>query len=470
MQNFISRNAKDLRRILLYATLLLFILFIKLFIEQSHFSPLIYLVLSAIFIIPECISEYKPEYMGWIIANRIAMVGGVLFICIAIGSLCFYRHPIHSDQWMTFEAQKDLLRTVIQGLILGLTGRMLFTHLSYQLIEAKGVFTSKVLILFIYMAFLVILPLRHSYLRCPLFISFGIGFVIHYVARASERRNARHVKLRNNLLSMVTSDNAIGLLAIEEKIIKLFAYRRWQALRRLLRTTGNETAKIFFVRVAMHTILHEHDTVLLMLEEIEANRPDWYEENRHYLLLLRALNRYHRKPGTHLAGSEIFDDLAVALSMSPECVLSNATLAFLSANNDQQPEKALWLIEHAMALYEQQEAHPEPASFIIGMIESCTYIFLMDIYGYVLLRNGRLRLARTLLLQCVHHEAYYAATYLHLAEWYIEYYGKNKHRNEHWKKAAKLCLYIALYTERLDARRGFVSKTGEKARAILRTL
>ncbi len=242
---------------------------------------------------------------------------------------------------------------------------------------------------------------------------------------------------------------------------------------------------LFFIKVSMYTCLRQYNTALTLLSEKEKEAPAWFIKNEHLFRLHRALNKLMRTGNDAYIRNvdQITQDFIFAIHRDPHCVVSNALYALhlanaivldttdpttIASNNRIGPE-ALKHITQALKNYEQRDRISHPLSMIAGMTVSCTYTFLLDIYGYVLLKTGSPRLAKIQFIQCLYQCPSHADTYLHLAEWYLEQ-GRHSKNGEQWKKAAKLNLYIAIYLERLEAKDGNESQTAEKARKILESL
>lgn len=467
------------RKPLLYITL---IAVIKLFIEEHHFSLFTYILLSLFFIIPELISEYKPEYLAFFFVQRRLLVGIVLLLC-TLPSVYFYsRYPFPDDFFIdNFAAIKYMLSVLLQGGIVGLVTRMLVLSTFYQMIRARDVYISKVLILVVYTVFLTMLPVKYMYFISFYILGFGLGFLIHYLSRISERRNASYSRLRQNLLSMIESlkKEAKYKLTLEEnKAVNQYANQKWGKLNRLLNLPESEV--LFFIKLCMHRKLHQYNAALYLLDEKERQRPDWYKRNEQFFYLHRALNQNDKtdnKDDVEIKAT-IIGDLRRAVKIDHSCLLSNASLALKLANEiDLDSEKecdcskkkeAIKYILRAMNIYEERDKEPRIISFATGMTIPFTYSFLLDTYGYILLKNGNLRFAKALLIQCLYQDPSFSASYLHLAEWYKEYY-KN-HMNENWIKAARLSLYIAIYNEKVNNKGGNESFISDKAKKILNSL
>ena len=463
------------------------VLLLKVFVEAHHFPTLVYLVLSLPFIIPELLGEYRPDYLAWVFVNRKIIVCGVMLFFICLAAVSYSKYPYPAAITHSLDANKSLLREILVGLGLGMITRMLLTHLSYQLIRDKDDFGSKILILLAYMAFLIMLPLNYRYYLCPFFFACGIGFFVHYLTRHSERKNAGHSKLQRNIIqkmSTLTMANSYRLTSIEEQAIRDYAHRRWIRLRKLL-TMNPETEILFFIKLCTLTRLQEYDSALALLSDKESEHPAWYEANEHFFQLHRALNKF-RKTGNneHLRDvDEISADFLSAIKGDKHCLVSNALLALKQANDIDQgatDSKTIALniekgaiarrhIDQALKNYEQRERSVHPVSLLTGMAIPVTYSFLLDIYGYVLLKNDMVKLAKIQFIQCLYQDPSFSSTYLHLAEWYVRYYKNEKH-SEKWKKAVKLNLYIAIFNERLYTRNGNESIIAEKARKILESL
>src|SRR5688572_18037112 len=108
---------KIVRKILLYVAL---ISVIKLFIQVHHFSLLTHIALSLVFIVPEYLSEYRPEFMGYIIARRGSQIYIVLSTSMFFAALFYFNFPFPADFFDDLpHAAKSIFATMIQGAMLG---------------------------------------------------------------------------------------------------------------------------------------------------------------------------------------------------------------------------------------------------------------------------------------------------------------------------------------------------------------
>lgn len=488
MRERFENNWNKVRKWILYIGLLLVV---KLFLHDHHFTTGIYIIFSSMFIIPELISEYRPECLAYLVVNRKMLAISILLVFNAAAAYCYLQYPLPPGTYgSTFEAMRYSGSSLLQGATIGLVTRMLVVHTFHQLIRARDAFIAKVLILAVYAAFLLLLPLRHKHF-IPFYLSgFSLGFFAHYLARVTERKSAIYSRLRQNLLSMVESIKRGGTYTLsteEEAAINLYARQQWGKLQHLLNRLLNKTARpiqdtevLFFIRLSMLRKLHRYGEAINAINEKKMENPVWYKKNEHFFYLHRALNLNENQGSKEnpKRRHEVLNDIIQAVRINEQCLLSNATLALMLANDidDDHPKEcddnkksgSLKFIWRAMNIYEENEHSPKIISLVTGFYIPFTYSFLLDSYGYVLLKNGKLRFAKALFIQCLEQDPSFSASYLHLAEWYIAYF--KTHRNDHWKKAARLNLYIALYNEKLDNKGGSESYISNKARRILSEL
>jgi hypothetical protein len=477
---------KKFRKFFLYVAL---ICMIKLFIEVHHFDLWTYLVLSSVFIIPELLSEYKPELLSYIIARRETQIYLVVSLSMFCAAGFFFSYPFPGGYFTdALFAAKAIFATMLQGAILGLVGRMLLLHLIYQLVRLRDVFISKILILIVYSVFLVLLPLESKHLISSFFVGFCAGFIIHYISRYPERRNAVIGRLRQNLLTMIediTHDLNCQLSVVEEKAVNYFAREKWYKLQRLLDST-KETAMLFFIKLCMLRKLHLNDAALHQLREKEASHIEWYNAHENYFLLHRALNNNEKtlQGDDKDINKKILDDLRRAIELDETCLLSHASLALKLANlidldatdpktiavYQEYSKEAEKHINRAMDIYENRDKERRLLSILTGMTVPCTYSFLLDSYGYIMLKSGKLKFAKSLLVQCIFQDPSFSPAYVHLAECYKEYYKNTHTQDVEWKKAARLLLHIAIYNEEYDSKNGAVNYITKKAKNILQTL
>jgi hypothetical protein len=469
------------KRPLLY---IIIILTTTAFVEEIELKLTTKIILSLGFIIPELISDYKPEYVAYLNINRRVLLLLVFVVCFTVAVMAFLKFPFPPDFYFThldLDDVKHIVGMVLQGAMIGITARMLIMQSFYKMMRARDPYFSKVMILLVYIAFVVLLPIKHKYFISLYFVGIGLGFYIHFMARVSERRDASYSRLRQNLLSMIENLRAkpgYVLNTMEEEAINLYAREKWNKLEKLLNANA-ETEILFFIRVCMERKLHRYDAALNLIKE-KLEHSDWLQKYEHYFFMLRALNKnekvhQHEDKNTH---ESIIRDLLHAVRVNESCLLSNASLALKLANeiDPDSPKEtdsaykdlSLKHIWRAMTIYEEREKNPKVVSLLTGMTIPFTYAFLLDTYGYVLLKNGRLRFSKALFIQCIYQDPTFSPPYLHLAEWYMEYY-KN-HENEYWKKAAKLNLHIAINNEKVNNKGGSESFISYKAKKLLEKL
>lgn len=456
--------------ILLYCGLILFSIS---WYEVHHLSLWVAIVVAIPLIFADIFGELNPRFLSAIYTHREKFAYTVLVISIitAIGLFIKFPTNFYSEQGKVDYIFIIITQFVFQGAIVGLTIRMLLLNLFAEVIRAKSVHKAKLLVVAAWVVFIIMFPIngQHSNLSPFFILGFGIGFYVHYFIRTQDKKNVQSNRLRENILSMLAAikdnqvnsisvsgdDDAIILADEEEIAVNLYSSQKWQSLKKYL-DSQDDSPTLFFIRISMLRKMHNYDTAISLIKDRLEEKEFSHE---HFLHLHYALNESERfkRNGEWRNKDRVFHHLEEAHVSNPNCLLTCATYALRLADEIEKnetdtlkKEKALSLIWQAMKLYEDR-SKPKIVSLITGMTVPVTYTFLLDTYGYVLLKCGRLRFAKALLLQCLFQDPSYSATYLHLAEWYFEYYGNNNNlsrESERWRKAAQLNLLIAIEIEK----------------------
>ncbi len=483
----IIRNTRIPRKLRLPKNAVRFLLFlalyflVKLLIENHSFWVAI--ILSCFYAVSEIAIDSSSKLLAVLYVNKIMVILVVNIICMGLYLFAYprYTYNVLKPTVNNYpELVKNILGFVLQGAVLGLITRMLLVHYFALSIKGKDVFYTKILMMIVYLVLLIVFPFTHREYIPSYSLGFGLGFLIHYIARKPEKRNALYARLSQNLLAMIETmkKGEYKLNTNEERAIQLYASQKWTTLKAYLEEI-KENEIIFFIKLSMFRKLHQYDIALNLVHEKETNAPEWFKENKHFFHLHFSLNKYEKSVQLH-EKAQIIQNLQDAIIHTPHCLLSNATLALMIANdidisdeNDEsmdQKKKALDLIWNAMKIYEIRDKNPKIISLITGMTIPFTYSFLLDTYGYVLFKNGYLKFSKALFMQCLAQDPSFSPTYIHLAEWYIEYSKRVKSKGEVLLRAAKLNLHIAIQNERLDDIENNGSYIIKKAKTILQTL
>ena len=462
----------------------LFVL-IKLIMEEqnSYHSIWLTLGLSLILVFLEKISDQSPKSIAQLFIHRKYVISTVVGLCLLtfiFSYLSFTYNHLLPNRKNYIDISKEVFGFTLIGALLGLITRMLLIHYYYQTILAKKVFKTKILLMVVYLVILMLFPFLHKVYIPSFSFGFGMGFLIHYLSRSPERRDALYARLRENLLLMIESMKRKNpsLSSNQDEAIQYYAKQDWKSLRNLLNKV-EEDEVLFFIKLSMNRKQHKYSDALQAIEDKENENPSWYEETRHFFHLHYALN-YNEKDNIHTQNQKSIVSIRKAIEYNPNCLLSITTLALMLANdidisstnqeNIDKKNEALTLIWKAMKIYEQKERNNEVISLVTGLTVPFTYSFLLDTYGYVLFKNGYFKFSRALFIQCLYQDPSFSSTYVHLAEWYIEYYGNGKAKNENWIKAAKTNLFITLENEKLDDKEKNKSFIMRKAEYILQKL
>lgn len=460
------------------------VLFSILWLDIHHLSLWAILLTSLPLIAADIFSHYNVKWLAKIYTHRKFVAVTAFLVCTLCSFILYALFPFYTNY---NDSGFFILATqfFFQGTVVGVVIRMLLLNLYANLIRAKSLHIAKLLIMIAWVVFIIMFPIadRHRNMSSIFVFGFGAGFILHYYARTQDKKDAQRVRLRQNILSLINlikNDNGNSeinnkskkLTPEEEKAVDLYTNQKWKLLKKLLKQ-HDESITLFFVRLSMYRKLHQYETVLGLirekLDDIKKNENDSiYKSHEHFFHLHFALNESERfnHLGSWKNRQNIFKHLDIAYNLNPDCLLTCATYSLRLASeinkdsnsedeNQEYKDKSLKLIWHAMKLYENPE-HPRPVSLVTGMTVPVTYKFLLDTYGYVLLKNGMLRFSKALILQCIFEDPSFSSSYLHLAEWYIAYYQDtnktniSRGKNESWKKAAMLNLYIAVEIENRD--------------------
>jgi hypothetical protein len=445
--------------------------------ELNNLSFLMVLIANLPPLIADYFSTYNPKLLAYIYTHRRRLAFFLFLVCLIGGGITYFIYPFQKIYAGLSIQSKFILLTqfILQGTIVGFTLRMLLLNLFANMLKVKDIHKAKLLIMAAWVVFLIMFPVNESHRSLSSFfiIGFGFGFLLHYLVRTNENKKAQRNRLKENLFSMIAelkkqdSENqssneseedikSVQLTPIEEEAVNLFSRQDWSALKAFLKA-HNKTTTLFFINLCMLRKLNQPEEALQLIRE-KIDLPNLSHKN--YYHLHYALNESERFDynGNWINKDNIFNHLEEAYKLNPDCLLTCATYALRIAgeikvgdnNHQEEKEKALKLIWRAMKINEGKPIR-KIVALATGMTIPLTYTFLLDTYGYVLLKNDKTRFAKALILQCVFQDPTFSATYLHLAELYYTYYHNNtskKLRDRIWQRSAKFCLYIAIETEK----------------------
>ncbi len=434
-------------------------------------------------LVPPFLSEFfsdirHSKLMAYAYTHRRRFAVFVLGLCFILACGLYFRYPFHQYYNNLNYINKFILITqfTLQGAIVGLTIRILLLNLFADIIRARDIHKAKLLIMLAWIVFIIMFPLneRHRSISSIYLLGFGLGFFIHYTIRVQEKKDVLRNRLKINILALVesikndqihnsgqnTDHNSEMKLSSEEiEAIKLYSSQKWKKLSAYIHDQ-DETPTLFFIQLAMLKKLHQYEVAIELINE-KLEKQNLHEPFRHYYHLHYALNEKERfkKNGEWVNKDKIIQHLDLALKIDPNCLLTCATYALhiagelneSSSTYESDKNKALDLMWTAMKINENKPIR-RLVGYTTGMTVPVTSTFLLDSYGYVLLKCGKRKFSKALILQSLFQDPTFPATFYHLAEWYYLYFiqqnNLNESINDNWRQAAILCLQITIEMER----------------------
>jgi hypothetical protein len=137
-----------------------------------------------------------------------------------------------------------------------------------------------------------------------------------------------------------------------------------------------------------------------------------------------------------------------------DCLLAKATLSLRLAEQipldgtDQKPLREIWTALNLHA----KNASADLMAVVFGTAVPVTWTFLLDAYGYSLLKAGHKKFSKSFLTYCIIEDPGFSSPYLHLGEWYkidamTESNSTDIEKNERSHRLATLCFQLALKLE-----------------------
>ena len=167
-----------------FGVYIIFFLLIKILIDSEPHVIWVSVILSACLIVPEFTSDYSPRFLAYLFINKIAVIIVVTILCLFLFSYSYYqfdlKKEINSIYTLPFTI-KDSIGFILEACILGYITRTLLIHYFDQIIRAREVFTTKILIMVVYLVMLLVFPFNHKNYICFYSLGFGIGFLVHYL-------------------------------------------------------------------------------------------------------------------------------------------------------------------------------------------------------------------------------------------------------------------------------------------------
>jgi len=405
------------------ATLLAVAIFKHLSIQLFLLVHLSAVSIAFVLLLPEILAKLmdRPEFAGQIFARRTTVLATLLSttLTIAFVLVIFYRPWQHEG--FTLEAA---VITFVQGAFVGGFIRALFvTYLDNTLKGASTEAIEAMLLLAVAVYLLLFPASEQRYILAPSYLAgISAGFLAHFGFRSLTQQIARSVRIRRYILAQLYKPGR-KFEARESHAINLFAREQFQELEKLFKKNALQmTTALVLVQAAMYRLQEKYDKALTVIDA-ELIRCNSIGELMPYLHLQKALCL--AELGINVKG--MFEELRLVFVVNPGCVLAKSTWALRTAErippeNSSATDRALLkraLIYARQALWLAQVEDPSLWGGILGLPVPVTWSYLLDIVGYVSLRNGDKTLSKALLEQCLTTDPKFAPPYLHLGEWYL---------------------------------------------------
>ena len=458
--------------------------------------------ISLLTIVPPFLAEFfssirHSKMLAYTYTHRKRFAYSIFLLCTLSAILYYFLYPFHIVYKDLSYIDKFILITqfLLQGAIVGLTIRILLLNLFADMIRAKDVHNAKLLIMLAWIVFIIMFPLneKHRSISSIYLLGFGLGIYMHYAIRLQEKKNVLRNRLKMNILTMIETIKREQINIAEEKLghkeqmiltseeieaVKLYSNQKWKKLSAYIREQ-NETPTIFFIQLSMLRMQHQYEAALELINE-KLENDNIHEPFQHYYHLHYALNECERfnKNGEWVSREKIFHHLNQAIKIEPNCLLTCTTYALCiaselsvdSAQYDTERGRAMELMWNAMKINENKPIR-RIVGYATGMTIPVTSTFLLDSYGYILLKSGKRKFAKALILQSLFQDPTFSATFYHLAEWYYDYFIQqstlSEPINENWRQAAILNLQIAIELERSNDKENKGTYIFVKSRKLL---
>lgn len=405
-------------------------------------------------LILDIIAAKNQRIVAIFYTQRTILAGVVLLMSVLVAALILSGE--RSIDTLRAARFTTIITFFVEGFVVGAMVRTLFlAHFTRKL---RGVDTDiqKLLLMVGLAVFVWLFPISQAHLPfgAVYLLGFGLGFYVHYMVRNIEHRFAQSVRQGQHIVQMFNSSR-IHIEPVVMEAIRAYAHNRGRKLKSLLEDRDhahNPPMTILYASALRRK--GDYSKALKQIEHALAQgRPA--SEYRTTLLLLKALchaDLNERK--------DMYSALKSAIRLDNECLLAKVSLALRSAEElsvkdigkrrrATQKESILEGIWKAVKLNEL-ELSIEPFLSVIESSVPVTWTFLLDAYAYVLLKYGRRKFSKSLLLQCIYEDPIFSSPYLHLGEWY-EYEAQTRidRDGEHdkVKNLAKLCYHITICLE-----------------------
>jgi hypothetical protein len=435
------------------------------------------------------IAAQRAGVMATIIARRWMVTSVVFFVSMLAGA-----YLVKSLQPADFWHKKaELFQFMLQGALVGVIVRLLIVAMLEYLISGSPIESTRALLLTALTVLIWLCPLgatHRAYAGFYIF-GFGVGFLIHYLVRNKEHKQAEEGRLGRYVIELLGSKATTGE---ENKIVRHYGAGNWFRLDRLLRKYEEKSTLVETIRAARLRYKGKYSESKGIAQR-ELERPEHDNKDNAALYLHLALSLADEADENK---KQMFEALEKARASSDDSVLALVTTALRLAediplngttdangqvNKAREAEYALRTIWKAMGAADTSP--PELIATIVGTTVPMTWTFFLDAYAYVLLKAGYIRFSRSLLAQCIYEDPYFSTPYLHLGEWCIADILRSRRElqqdsnlgfnaNRAWREAleatsersqrvGRLCLHIAIKLERYRN-----SLTKRRAKALLK--
>ena len=437
------------------------------------------------------LAAQRAGIMAIVITQRWIVTTGVFVISIVLGAYLVKSLP-SADFW---HKKAELFQFLLQGALVGVIVRLLIVAMLEYLISGAAIEISRALLLTALSVLIWLFPLGETHRAYAGFyvFGFGIGFVIHYLVRNKEHKQAEEARLGRYIIEILGTKRTTGE---ENKIVRYYAGGKWLRLDRLLRNYEAKSTLVETIKASRLRYKGKYAESRAVAQR-ELNRTGHDSEADASLYLHLALSLADEADDNR---KHVYEALEKALEYSKNFVLALVTTALrlaeevpLGDEKDADAEKdekrtgdaksALQLIWRALGI--NDTSPPELVAMIVGTTVPMTWTFFLDAYAYVLLKAGYVRFSRSLLAQCIYEDPYFSSPYLHLGEWCIADILRSRRElrataktgfdssrswretleatSERSQRVGRLCLHIAI---KLERRRDSLTK--RRAQSLLK--
>lgn len=404
------------------------------------------------------VMRHSPSLAGRMFAGRMEVTATFTMVMLTLGSVSLLAGQSVIREHTFAEVATFALLGVFGGVIL----RFAIAHTFWQMIRGNQTRNTQAGTLLLLGAMIAAIPasVPHRSMLALHLCGLATGAFLYSAIRKQESTRAQQQR-RFQTISRYVSRSGETLSVLDTKAIKAFAVQDASTLRSFFRKHAEHSTAVVLMRAALDRIAGQYEHALILLRE-EAKHPDLDPRLANLIYLQIALNLGE----TTVDDDAMADALRVAESLHPDCVLTLTTSALrlaedvpleslVSPDDERQrsdQQSALAAIWRALDLNERR-APERLLAIVTGATVPVTWTFLLDAYAYVSLKCGKIRLARTLLLQCIREDPAFSSAHLHIGEWYYlqslrtRVSTADNRAMEHWNHHAALSASIAIALE-----------------------